>query len=214
MSFPRLAQVSHASSYRQPTSDPLPSATHARYVASVYWFRRPPYLRWAAAAVLVITATWLDVRPEPTVLQPFAAVDLGAGAALEDTMVEWRSVPVGLLPALENPQGIVLRPVAAGEPLLPSILSTERIAVPEGWWSMEAQLPAGVVQGQSVQIILLGKAVDDAPQSVPGIIVAPAEAGDPLAIESPPGLVAVPAEWATIVAAAVAEARVAIILGS
>ena len=197
----------------QPFDDPLPSAATARYVASVYWFRRPPYLRWTAAALLVITATWLDLRPEPTVRQPFAAVDLAAGVSLDDTMVEWRSVPTGFLPPLENPQGIVLRAVAAGEPLSQSMLSTERITVPEGWWSMEVQLPTGAVPGQNVQLIVLGTAPDMNPWSIPGIIIAPAPEGDPLAFEELPGLVAVPAESATVAAAAVAEARVAVILG-
>jgi hypothetical protein len=180
----------------------------------VYWFRRPPYFRWVAAALLIITAAWMDLRPQPTSLQPFAAADLDPGVILEDAMIEWRSAPIGLLPPLQDPQGVILRRVAAGEPLVPSVLSTQRIPTPEGWWTMEVQLPAGAVPGQELQLILLPAGPDDNPRPVPGLVIAPAPEGDPLAIEEPPGLVAVPAESATIAATAVAEGRVAVILGS
>ena len=181
----------------------------------MYWFRRPPYLRWAAAAALVLTAAWMDLRPRPTVPAPFAAVDLAAGATLDETMIEWRSVPAGLLPVFENPRGIILRPVSSGEPLVPSVVSSERAAVPEGWWSMETHLPDGALPGQGVQLILLGASPDDAPQPVPGIVIVPPPiVQDPLAIEPPLGLVAVPGEHASITAAAIADGRVSAILAA
>lgn len=181
----------------------------------MYWFRRPPYLRWAAAALLVVVATWLDVRPEPMVSHPFAAVDLAAGATLDNAMVEWRSIPAGFLPVLEKPKGIILRSVPAGEPLVPSVLSTQRVAVPAGWWSMEVHLPAGAFPGQRVQIIVLGPTPDDPPLSVLGLVIVPPPSDqDPLAIEPQPGLVAVPGELAAITAAAIADGSVSAILGS
>jgi hypothetical protein len=181
----------------------------------VYWFRRPPYLRWAAAALLIIAAAWMDIRPQPTSRQPFAAVDLYPGIALDNTMIEWRSVPIGLLPPLDDPQGIVLHSVTAGEPLVPSILSATRIPTPEGWWTMEIHLPVGAVPGQAVQLILLPTGLEEDPRSVPGlVIVPPPQDQDPLAIEPEPGLVAVPSEWATLAAAAVAQSSVTVILGA
>jgi hypothetical protein len=181
----------------------------------VYWFRRPPYLRWAAAALLIVTAAWMDLRPQPTFLQPFATVDLDPGTALDNTMIEWRSVPVGLLPPLNDPQGVVLRQVAAGEPLVPSVLSTRRIPAPDGWWTMEVQLPSGAAPGQEVQLILLPTGSNDLPRSVPGLVIAPAPTDpDPLAIEPEPGLVAVPADLAAITAAAIADRSVSAILGA
>lgn len=198
-----------------PRHNPLPSATRARYVDSVYWFRRPPYLRWVAAVALIVAAAWVDLRPRPTVPAPFAAVDLAAGATLDDTMIEWRSVPAGLLPVFENPQGIILRPVVRGEPLVPSVISSERVAVPDGWWSMETRLPAGALPGQSVQLILLGASPDQAPQSVQGIVIVPPPSiQDPLAIEPPLGLIAIPGEHAVLTAAAIADGRVSAMLGA
>jgi hypothetical protein len=181
----------------------------------VYWFRRPPYLRWVAAALLIITAAWMDLRPQPTSLQPFAAADLDPGTVLDDTMIEWRSVPIGLLPPLDNPQGVILHRVSDGEPLVASVLSTRRIPTPAGWWTMEVQLPTGAVPGQEVQLILLPFGPDDDPRSVPGLVIAPAPADpDPLAIEPEPGLVAVPDSLAMMAAAAIAEGRVSTILGA
>ena len=181
----------------------------------MYWFRRPPYLRWLAAALLLIVAAWMDFRPQPMARQPFAAVDLLPGAVLDGTMIEWRSAPIGLLPPFDDPHGVILRPVTAGDPLVPSVLSIGQIPAPEGWWTMEVELPAGTAPGQDVRLILLPVGLDDDPQSVPGMVIVPAPTEqDPLAIEPEPGLVAVPAEWATITAAAIADGRVSAILGS
>ncbi|MDH3193912.1 MAG: hypothetical protein OEM40_06295 [Acidimicrobiia bacterium] len=179
----------------------------------MYWFRRPPYLRWAAAALLVITATWLDVRPQPTVLHPFAAVALTEGTVIENGMIEWRTIPANLLPDPGNPVEMVSRSVSAGEPLVPSAVSNSRIVAPEGWWTLETRLPRGAHPGQAVQLILLENETGEVPAAIPGMVVA-APVEDPLAFESLAGLIAVPAESATRVAAAVAEARVAVILGS
>jgi hypothetical protein len=105
--------------------------------------------------------------------------------------------------------------VVAGEPLVPSVLSTQRIPVPEDWWAMEVQLPAGTVPGQNVRLILLPDGADEVPRSVPGLVIVPAPADqDPLAIEPQPGLVAVPGDLATITAAAIADGRVSAILGA
>ena len=180
----------------------------------MYWFRRPPYLRWAAAALLIITAAWLDLRPEPTVLRPFAAVDLAAGTAIKPSQLEWREVPDDLLPDPGDPTGTISRWVAAGEPVVPSALSSDRAVAPEGWWTLETRLPQGAYPGQAVHLILLPSEIDTAPHSIPGVVIASAPEGDPLAFEELPGLVAVPGESATIAAAAVAERAVAVILGS
>ncbi len=176
----------------------------------MYWFRRPPYLRWATAALLLVTATWLDVRPQPTVLHPYAAVALEEGTVIEETMIEWRTIPADVLPDPGDPVGMVSRPVAAGEPLVASAVSPRRIVAPDGWWTLETRLPPGAYPGQPVQLIVL--TMGEAPQAIAGTVVA-APTADPLAFEDLPGLVAVPAESATIAAAAVAEDRVAVVLG-
>lgn len=195
--------------------NPLLSILPAGYGARVYWLRRPPYLRWVAAALLVGTAAWLDLRPDPTELRPFAAVDLQAGVTIEPSEIAWRRVPRGILPPLHDPAGVVVRPVAAGEPLLPSSLALDRVPAPEGWWTMEVRLPQGAVPGQPVQLIVLPTDPAGVPQAVTGLVIVPAPADqDPLAIEEAPGLIAVPGEAATFTAAAIADQRVTAILGT
>jgi hypothetical protein len=157
----------------------------------------------------------MDLRPEPTVRQPYAAVDLVAGTPLDESMIEWRSIPDGLIPLFPDPEGIILHPVAAGEPLVPSLVSAGRIAVPDGWWTMEVQLPPGSFPGQGVQLIVLPDHTDETARSLPGLVVVPAPLDpDPLAIETPPGLIAVPQEFAATAAAAIADGRVSAILGA
>ena len=157
----------------------------------------------------------MDLRPEPAIRQPFAAVDLLAGAPLEESVIEWRTVPTGLIPPFPDPAGIILHPVAAGEPLVPSLVSADRIPVPDEWWTMEVQLPPGSFPGQGVQLIVLPTHTDETPRSLPALVVVPAPADpDPLAIEPPPGVVAVPHEFAASAAAAIAEGRVTAILGA
>jgi hypothetical protein len=155
-------------------------------------------------------AVWLEVRPSPTALHPYAAIDLAEGTLIEETMIDWRTIPAEVLPDPGNPTGMVSRRVAAGEPLVPSAVSSSRIVAPEGWWTLETRLPQGARPGQSVHLILLG--VEEAPLAIPGVVVA-APATDLMAFEEVPGLVAVPPESAAIAAAAVAEAEVAVILG-
>jgi len=178
----------------------------------VYWFRRPPYLRWAAAALLLLTAAWLDVRPQPTVLHPFAAVALSEGTVIEEAMIEWRTIQAGLLPDPGDPVGMVSRPVAAGEPLVPSAVSSSRIVAPEGWWTLETRLPSGAFPGQAIQLIVLENEMQEVPRAIPGIVIA-APVADPMAFQDLPGLVAVAAELAAIAVSAVADGRVAVILG-
>jgi len=181
----------------------------------VYWFRRPPYLRWVAAALLVAAAAWLDLRPDPTELRPFAAIDLPTGATIEASEIDWRLVPRGVLPPFDDPAGVVVRSVAAGEPLLPSSIATDRVPAPDGWWTMEVRLPKGAVPGQPVQLIVLPADPTGALQSVMGLVIVPTPGQqDPLAVEELPGLIAVPGEKAILAAAAIADGRVSAILGA
>jgi hypothetical protein len=164
---------------------------------------------------LIGSAAWIDLRPEPVVLQPFAAVDFVAGTPLDDTMIEWRTIPAGILPPLPDPQGIVLHPLAAGEPLVPSLASIGRVPVPAGWWTMEVHLPPGSFPGQGVRLVVLPTNPDERARSLPGLVIVPAPIEqDPLAIEPLPGLVAIPDEFAATAAAAIADGRVTAILGT
>jgi hypothetical protein len=175
----------------------------------VYWFTRPPYLRRAGAALLVIIATWIDLRPATTIPYPFANTDLVAGSPIESTSIEWRSVPSGLLPAPPSLEGTVRLSIARGEPITPSAVSDDRPSIPEGWWALSTGLPEDVVPGQQVQLVVTGVA----PRAFPGIVIEPPPPADPLAYQDPIGLVAVPADSAVAVAAATAEGAISVLVG-
>ena len=101
----------------------------------MYWLQRPPYLRWAAAAILIVGAAAWDFRPEPTDLVPFLIGAVPAGDPIEEADLEWREVPAGIVvaPNLSHPVAAV--DLRAGDPLLASMLRG-RASIPEGWWEV------------------------------------------------------------------------------
>ena len=48
----------------------------------MFWLTRPPYLRWAAAAAVVVAAFLWDLRGSSDILYPFATSAIAAGATI------------------------------------------------------------------------------------------------------------------------------------
>ncbi len=170
---------------------------------------RPAYLRRIGAALLIVIAAWIDLRPTDTVLYPFAAADLKAGSAIDAAVIEWRDVPRGLLPPAPPTDGTVRVAIVRGEPITPSIVSGDRPSVPGGWWALSTIVPDTVVPGQEVQLVVTGAT----PRAYPGIVIEPPPPADPLAYRDPIGLVAVPADSAVAVAAATADGAISVLVG-
>lgn len=164
----------------------------------MYWFTRPPYWRWAAAAAIVAVAAFMDLSGPPTEPYPYAAQPVAAG---EIVAIEWRDIPRGVLPPAAAPGGVAAVPIAPGTPLLAALL-TEPRAAPDEWWAVAAQLPVTAVTGGEVLITLPGLEVG-------GIVIAPG--GAAAFGETSDGLIAVPPEHAAAVAAGL-NARTAIVL--
>jgi hypothetical protein len=178
----------------------------------VLWLSRPPYLRWLGAAAILGLALWIELRPRAEVDHPFARFDLAAGSVVDEEAVEWRAVPGGVLPPVEL-GGLALVNIPAGEPLSPALVATDLVEPPEGWWALEAPLPAGALPGGSVRLVLLpSPGAQGPPQVVEGEVMAGMPA-DPLNPGEPTGLVAIPAEAAAPAAAAVAEGRAVVLVG-
>ena len=171
----------------------------------MYWFRRPPYLRWAAGAAVVLFATIVEFAPTSTEARPFATIDLDPGHELSDSDVEWRQVEEGLFPLADMNGAITAAGVAVGEPLLPSNVSRVPL-VPATWWSVPVRLPEGVLTGTAVKLI-----VTDTGMEADGIISAP-PSQDPFAIDST-GMVAVPESDAGPIAAAETRRTLTILVG-
>ncbi|MDP8958908.1 MAG: hypothetical protein M3N51_06860 [Actinomycetota bacterium] len=176
----------------------------------MYWFRRPPYLRWVAAALIVVAAVAVELRRPATTLHPFLKVAVTGGESLGEEAIEWREVPAGLLPLPELSGAVAARAAPAGEPLLPSSVAVEgQAAVPENWWALPLALPPRAFPGDPVQLVVVPIDPLEEPLSVPGLVVERAvDSDDPFAPSEPAGLVAVPGEASASVAAAAAEGRV------
>ena len=160
----------------------------------MFWLTRPPYLRWAAAALLLVAALAWDVRGRTGIPYPFAAHQIAAGAAIEESDVEWKTVPAGLLAMPDLSAPIAARAIAAGEPILASALDATG-SIPDGWWSVPVALPSAAVAGSRVRLIATDTMVESE-----GIVVAVGSA-DLLSVAEA-GLVAVPPDHATAMAAA------------
>lgn len=168
----------------------------------MYWLRRPPYLRWAVAAALILVAAIWDSAGPATVPYPFATATIEPGTAV-DGNVEWRAIPAGLLPSWTGPvTGSARVYLAAGDPLLPSLV-TAGDPVPSGWWSIPLQLPAPIPPGTPVQVLLNG---DVTPIS--GVVTR--EAGD----YQQDALVAFPDHDAAAVAIAARDDAIVVMVGA
>ena len=168
----------------------------------MFWLSRPPYVRWALAALLVITGLVMEIRPETTTRHPFAVDDLAVGDPIDETVVVWRDVPPDLFEPVTLPT-IAVRPLQAGDPVL---LGDESRAassgIPDGWWAVEVDLPAGARSGMTVKLVTDITTVD-------GIVIEVTE-GD---FGERSGLIAVPDEAAESVAAAALDTSVMVMLG-
>lgn len=169
----------------------------------MYWYERPPWLRWAAAAVIVAAALVYEFAPRPEERRPFAARTVAAGTLLTDADIEWRDVPAGLLPAadLSLATAVALRP---GDPIVASVL-TAGPSIPEGWWSVPLPLPPEVAPGTAARLI-----TGTAEEWTDGVVISPPVA-DPYA-PTPTGQVAVPEAAAARIAAAAASGDVVVLL--
>jgi hypothetical protein len=172
----------------------------------VFWLARPPYWRRAGSAALVLAALWFELAPEPTVLHPFARVAMSPGEAVTPAKVEMRAIPPGLLTPVEV-GGSLIGPLAAGEPLTPSVLGSPP-AIPEGWWALEVTLPAGVPAGSEVRLVLDS---DGVTRVVNGVVV---RSGSPEDFNQPTALIAIPEPEVGPAAAAVMRGSLAVLVGS
>ncbi len=163
----------------------------------MYWLPRPPYLRWAAAALLLLGALAWDLRGPALEMRPFAARALPAGEALDASAVEWREVPAGLLPAPDLNGTTAAVDLAVGDPLVDAVL-TRGAVVPPGWWKVPVAVGTYATAGDAVMLVLT-----DPPATVEGLVVSPQQ-GDAYSLDYRPAVVAVPAETAALVAAAAA----------
>ena len=162
----------------------------------------PPWLRWFAAAAIVLLAAYLDLRPPSGMDYPFAVDPAEPGQAVA---VEWRTVPDGLLPSAEsNLKGAAARRIGAGDPLVDGSLRAGPVA-PADWWAVPAALPVGADVGSQVLIV-----VHNPPTQTLGVVVRSGSVGG-FGNESD-GLVAVSPDAAAAVAIALAAQQATVLV--
>ncbi len=169
------------------------------------WFEPFPWGRWILVGLLASFALYVEMRPEPSVELPFAAIDIAPGVVLDETNSEMKPVPAGLLEAAELGQ-VAAKPIPAGDPVLASAVGDAEPVVPPDWWVVAATLPIGAVPGDPVRLVLL-----DTGGQVDGVVAHPGS-DDPFAAAD--GGVAVPPASAADVAVAAASGRLAVLLTS
>lgn len=158
----------------------------------MYWFSRPPYLRWAAAISVLTIAAYMDLTGPPTEPYPFTAAPAVAGEPLE---IEWRRVPIGLLPPHGNVESVAAQSLRVGTPLLIEAVDQPTPA-PRDWWAMAAPLPIGAASGGEVLVTTRDF-------EVTGIIIEPGTIASFGSAEH--GVIAVPPTHAAAVAAALGD---------
>ena len=167
----------------------------------MYWLRRPPYLRWITAGLVLIVGLFIEMRPVATETYPFVSAPLVVGHAV-DSSVEWREVPAGLLPAWDGSiTGVAVANVAVGTPLLPELVAA--VSVPDGWWAVALNLPHYVAPDTPIRVSLNGAIVE-------GRVVGEV-ADNGFELVAP---VAFPAEEAAHIAAEAATSALVVMIGS
>lgn len=168
----------------------------------MYWFRRPPYLRWLAAGFLLLLGIYFEMRPASVEPYPFAAEEIPTGSPIEQS-ISWRDVPQGLLPQWEGSvAGIAGSDILVGDPLLPTVLV--EVVVPVDWWAVPLPLPTTTVPGTPLRLVL-----DGTDSVVEGIVV---EAGIEAGLQSV-GMVAFAPDDALRVAKAASHDALIVIVG-
>lgn len=167
------------------------------------WLGHPPYLRWLAAAVLIVAALLWDISERATEPFPFAASDLSRGQSIAPDDVQWRQVPVGSLSLPPLAGAIAKVAIISGDPIVASLVSAPTTH-PADSWAVSVPLPIGAASGTSVSLVFAdGTDVD-------GTIIQPATE-DTLGLTTD-GLVAVEDGAASAVALAAANGELVVMI--
>jgi len=157
---------------------------------------KPPYLRWLAAASLVLGAVAWEFSERSTEPVAFASRTIERGASIEPAAFVWRQVPSGLMTSFDPTGSTATVVIATGDPIIAGAV-TGGLVVPKDWWTVPAQVPLGAVRGSAVRVVLSDG------YGVSGLVVEPSR-DDSFGIRAD-GLIAVPSGAADAVALAAAS---------
>ena len=169
------------------------------------WLQRPPWAKWIAVTMVTAVAFWLEIRPDPLVEHPFAVTAIATGDAIGDHNTEPRRVPAGMFEAPEEDVHALVD-IPSGAPVLATQTGPPRLVMPEGWWVVAVDVPAGADVGDPVRVVLLDQGL-----TVDGVVSA---VGSSDAFATSSGGVAVAPQAASDVAAAAAAGRLAVLVST
>ena len=169
----------------------------------MFWFGRRSYLRWLAAAALVLGAAVIELRPADTRLYPFAAEKIEPGDPLT---LEWRTLPAGAYAVPPLGGMVAAHALEQGEPITSSAVAGP-LQVEDGWWALSLEVPARLAPGTPTLLVVAGES--EAP--VPGTVVT-SSAPDRFSASGPTALIAVPESRAATVAAAAAARQLVVLV--
>ena len=168
----------------------------------MFWFGRPSYLRWIAAAALVLVAAAIEFRPTHNQLYPFAAESLEPGDPLA---IEWRTLPADTYSFPPLGGMVAAHALEQGDPITGSAV-TRPIGVADGWWAVSLEVPTQLAPGTPTLLVL-----GQSEEPVPGTVVT-SSTPDRFSATGPTALIAVPESRATAVAAAAAARQVVVMV--
>lgn len=176
----------------------------------MYWFHRPPYLRYALAIGICTAALWAEFRPHNTVEHPFASQSIPAGSQLEHDLFTMRDVPAGLMRPVDV-AGRAQHDIEEGEPLTAGLIESDVVPVPSDWWTLAIALGQDVIPGDHVRLVLR---IEPETIIVDGIVIRAGTSGqDDFGFEQQTAVVAVPPDAASSVAIAVTDHRLTALVG-
>lgn len=169
------------------------------------WFEPLPWGRWALVLLIAAFAAYIEFRPEATINEPFATVDISPGDTIDSSNTEMRRLPSGLVEGAQL-GSVATRPVPVGDPVLASDVASSQSVVPRGWWVVSVPLPAGAQPGDSVRLVLL-----DTGAEVEGVVT---HSGSSDPFDGADGGVAVASDESAEVALAAADSRLAVLVST
>jgi len=182
---------------------PLHIAAANRYGEGMLWLSRPPFLRWLAAGAIVVAALAWDVAKSQSEPFPFASVAIGSGTAITADLITWKPVPDGAIPVPLLAGATATANIDAGDPLTRSVIA-QGSPLPEGWWSVPIDIPAGIPVGASIRVVLPDG------EAATGVVTEPASS-DGYGVPSP-GTVGFPQQVADTVARLAATGNLVVLV--
>lgn len=117
------------------------------------WLSRPPYLRWIAAAAIVVVALVWDLSGRRTEQYPFATSAITRGTPLSEAGIEWRPAASDLFLVPDVSNATASADIEPGDPITRSVVS-EVPPVPGDWWAIPLMVPADVQPGAVIRVVL------------------------------------------------------------